>query len=105
MGYTQAVSAVVQDEIHAGVLTGTQNKIAADPTIDSEGAMLVAVVLGADKTTVSVATVNQGFHPLYMSLGNIHNNLRRSHRDRVIPLAFFPIPASKNNPICVIYIA
>ncbi|KAI1790353.1 hypothetical protein LXA43DRAFT_891191 [Ganoderma leucocontextum] len=40
--------------------------IAADPTIDSQGAMLVSIVLGADKTTVSIATGNQEFHPLYM---------------------------------------
>lgn len=54
--------------------------------------MLVSVVLGADKTTVSVATGNQEFHPLYMSLGNIHNEMRRAHRDSVVPLAFLAIP-------------
>ena len=54
--------------------------------------MLVSAVLGADKTTVSVATGNQEFHPLYMSLGNIHNEMRRAHRDSVVPLAFLAIP-------------
>ncbi|KAI1789248.1 hypothetical protein LXA43DRAFT_1155148, partial [Ganoderma leucocontextum] len=68
--------------------------IAADPTIDSNGAMLISIVLGADKTTVSVATGNQEFHPLYMSLGNIHNNMRRAHRDSVVPLAFLAIPTT-----------
>ncbi len=57
--------------------------------------MLMPIVLGADKTTVSVATGNQEYHPLYMSIGNIHNNLRRAHRDSVVPVAFLAIPKSK----------
>ena len=57
--------------------------------------MLTPIVLGADKTTVSVATGNQEFHPLYVSLGNVHNDMRRAHRDAVIPLAFLPIPKGK----------
>ncbi|KAH9911914.1 uncharacterized protein BXZ73DRAFT_107744 [Epithele typhae] len=58
----------------------------------SLGSMLVPIVLGADKTTVSVATGNQEFHPVYMSLGNIHNDMRRAHRDSVVPIAFLAIP-------------
>lgn len=54
--------------------------------------MLTTVILGADKTTVSVATGHQEYHPLYMSLGNIHNHMRRAHRDAVIPIAFLAIP-------------
>lgn len=53
------------------------------------------IILGADKTTVSVATGHQEFHPVYMSVGNIHNNMRRAHGDGVIPLAFLSIPKSK----------
>ncbi|KAI0349050.1 hypothetical protein OH77DRAFT_1499678 [Trametes cingulata] len=66
------------------------DKLAEDPAC--RGAMLTGVVLGADKTTVSVATGNQEFHPVYMSLGNIHDDMRRAHRDAVIPLAFLAIP-------------
>ena len=73
-----------------------QDKIAEDPEMD--GAMLVPIILGADKTTVSVATGNQEFHPVYMSLGNIHNELRRAHRDAVMPLAFLSIP--KGTRLC-----
>ncbi len=54
--------------------------------------MLFVVALGADKTTVSVATGNQEYHPLYVSAGNIHNEMRRAHCDAVMPLAFLPIP-------------
>ena len=61
-----------------------------DPT--TEGAMYCAVVLGSDKTTVSVATGNVEYHPLYLSVGNIHNEARRGHRNGVIPVAFLAIP-------------
>ena len=70
-----------------------QTKIAEDP--DTHGSMLVGTVLGADKTTVSVMTGNQEYHPLYFSLSNFHNEVRRGHRDAVVPLAFLPIPKSK----------
>ncbi|KAI1786865.1 hypothetical protein LXA43DRAFT_897215 [Ganoderma leucocontextum] len=64
--------------------------LAADPQM--HGAMLTPVILGADKTTVSVMTGHQQYHPLYMSLGNIHNEMRHAHRDTVIPIAFLAIP-------------
>ena len=67
-----------------------QDTIAEDP--NTHGAMLVPIGLGSDKTTVSAATGNQVFHPLYGFLGNIHNDMRRAHREAVIPLAFLPIP-------------
>lgn len=54
--------------------------------------MLTSLMLGADKTTVSVATGNTEFHPLYMSLGNFTNDARRAHRDAVMPIAFLAIP-------------
>ncbi|KAH9910467.1 uncharacterized protein BXZ73DRAFT_108958 [Epithele typhae] len=66
------------------------NEIAVDPS--THGCMLTPIILGADKTTVSVATGNQEYHPVYMSLGNIHNTMRRAHRESVIPVAFLPIP-------------
>lgn len=38
--------------------------------------MLVPVVLGSDKTTVSVATGQTEYYPLYASNGNVHNSVR-----------------------------
>ncbi|KAH9848078.1 hypothetical protein C2E23DRAFT_940922 [Lenzites betulinus] len=67
-------------------------KQAISEDANTHGSMLTPVVLGADKTTVSVATGNQEFHPLYMSLGNIHNDMRRAHRESVVPIAFLAIP-------------
>jgi hypothetical protein len=54
--------------------------------------MMVPIVLGADKTTVSVATGATEYHPLYLSLGNLSNEVRRSHRESVMPIGFLAIP-------------
>lgn len=64
--------------------------------------MLVPVVLGADKTTCSVATGHQSFHPVYMSLGNIHNEMRHAHRDALVPIAFLPIPTCEYDSLDVL---
>ncbi|KDQ16594.1 hypothetical protein BOTBODRAFT_54024 [Botryobasidium botryosum FD-172 SS1] len=61
-----------------------------------EGASLVPIILGSDKTTVSVGTGNTEFHPLYFSFGNAHNDLRRSHRGALLPIAFLAMPKTGN---------
>ena len=57
--------------------------------------MFAPVILGSDKTTVSVATGQNDYYPLYISLGNIRNAVRRAHRNAVSLLAFLAIPKSK----------
>ena len=57
--------------------------------------MLVPIILGSDKTTVSVATGHNEYYPLYLSLGSVHNNIRRAHRGAVALIAFLAIPKSK----------
>jgi len=74
------------------VVFRSQEIIAEDP--DTHGAMFVPVVLGSDKTTVSVGTGHTEYYPLYISLGNVHNNVQRAHRDAVSILAFLAIPKS-----------
>ncbi|THH29539.1 hypothetical protein EUX98_g4659 [Antrodiella citrinella] len=64
--------------------------IAADP--DTHHSMFCPVILGADKTTASVATGHTQFHPLYMSIGNVSNEMRRAHREAVMPTVFLAIP-------------
>jgi hypothetical protein len=54
--------------------------------------MFVPVLSGMDKTTVSVATGQNDYHPIYMSLGNLHNSVRQAHLDAVLPVAFLAIP-------------
>ncbi|EEB86947.1 hypothetical protein MPER_15922, partial [Moniliophthora perniciosa FA553] len=49
------------------------DKLRDDPvTCDaSKGGMLVPIILGSDKTTVSVATGHQEYHPCYILIGNL----------------------------------
>jgi hypothetical protein len=54
--------------------------------------MLVPIILGSDKTTVSVATGHNEYYPLYLSIGNVHNSIRRAHRGAVAVVAFLSIP-------------
>ncbi|KAL1698841.1 hypothetical protein EV121DRAFT_274145 [Schizophyllum commune] len=46
----------------------------------------------SDKTTVSVATGHQEYHPVYMSPGCITNTARRGHGSGVLPVAMLPVP-------------
>ena len=56
--------------------------------------MYCPIILGSDKTTVSVATGHVEYHPLYLSIGNPHNMVWHAHRNAVIPIAFLAIPKS-----------
>jgi Plavaka transposase len=66
--------------------------------------MFVPIILGSDKTTVSVGTGNNEYWPVYLSIGNIHNTTRRAHRNGVVLLGFLPIPKSEFKFIIIIYI-
>jgi hypothetical protein len=57
--------------------------------------MFVPIILGSDKTTVSVATGNNEYHPIYASIGNVHNCVRRAHRNAVVLIGFLAVPKSK----------
>ena len=69
-----------------------QDEIAKD--IRTLGAMFVPIILGSDKTTVSVGTGQNDYWPIYLSIGNIRNNVRRAHRDGLVLLGFLPIAKS-----------
>ena len=56
--------------------------------------MFVPLILGSDKTTVSVATGQNEYYPLYLSIGNVHNHTRREHRNALSLIAFLAIPKS-----------
>ncbi|KAG1860759.1 hypothetical protein F4604DRAFT_1882540 [Suillus subluteus] len=64
--------------------------ISKDP--DTMGATFVPVILGSDKTTVSVGTGNNEYYPLYLSIGNVHNNIRRAHQNAVAVIGFLAMP-------------
>lgn len=67
-----------------------QDEISQDAC--THGATFVPIILGSDKTTVTVGTGQQDYWPVYMSIGNIHNNIRQAHGSGVELLAFLAIP-------------
>ncbi|KAF5379796.1 hypothetical protein D9615_005664 [Tricholomella constricta] len=66
------------------------DKLAQDP--DNHDATFCPIILGSDKTTVSVATGHNEYYPLYMSNGLVHNNVRRAHRNALTLIGFLAIP-------------
>ncbi|KAF9455420.1 hypothetical protein BDZ94DRAFT_1316251 [Collybia nuda] len=64
--------------------------IAKDP--ETHGAMFAPIIMGSDKTTVSVATGQNDFYPLYASVGNVQNHIRRAHRNALSIIGFLAIP-------------
>ncbi|TFK62832.1 hypothetical protein BDN72DRAFT_776652 [Pluteus cervinus] len=64
--------------------------LAQDPA--NHGAMFAPIILGSDKTTVSVATGQNDYYPLYASLGNVQNHVRRAHRNALTVVGFLAIP-------------
>ena len=54
------------------------------------GCMFVPVILGSDKTIVSVTTGHTEYWPLYLSIGNIYNSARCAHKNGIILLGFSP---------------
>ncbi|KAG2037356.1 hypothetical protein BDR03DRAFT_864200, partial [Suillus americanus] len=62
--------------------------------LETHGSMFVPLIIGSDKTTVSVATGHTEYHPLYLSIGNIFNGVRRAHRNGVVLVGFLAIPKS-----------
>jgi hypothetical protein len=59
--------------------------------------MFVPIILGSDKTIVSVGTGNNEYWPLYMSAGNFHNAVRRARGNAVMLIGFLSIPKSKSS--------
>ncbi|KAF8328032.1 hypothetical protein F5887DRAFT_1083299 [Amanita rubescens] len=66
------------------------NILSEDP--NCHGAMFVPIILGSDKTTVSIATGQHDYYPIYISNGNLHNHIRLAHNGAVSLLGFLPVP-------------
>ena len=75
------------------MLTVAQDIIAKDE--NTHGSMFVPIILGSDKTTVSVATGHNQYYPLYASTGLVQNNIRRAHRNALTIIGFLAIPKSE----------
>jgi hypothetical protein len=59
--------------------------------------MLCGLVVGSDKTTVSVGTGNNEYYPVYLSLSNFTNDVRRAHGESVVLIGFLAIPKGEEN--------
>lgn len=62
---------------------------------ENHGAMFVPIILGSDKTTVSVATGHNEYYPLYASVGVVHNSLRRTHSGAVVLIGYLVVAKSE----------
>lgn len=60
----------------------------------NHGSTFCPVILGSDKTTVSVATGQTEYYLVYISNGLVHNGVRRAHRNALMLLGFLSIPKS-----------
>ncbi|KAF9038038.1 hypothetical protein BJ165DRAFT_1416799 [Panaeolus papilionaceus] len=58
----------------------------------NQGSTFCPIILGSDKTMVSVATGQNDYYPLYMSNRLVHNNVRCAHRNALSLIAFLAIP-------------
>jgi len=67
--------------------------------------MFVPIILGSDKTTVSIATGDNEYYPLYASVGNVYNNIRWVHRNAVILVGFLAIPKSLSRLAFIVLIS
>ncbi|KAI6141331.1 hypothetical protein BKA82DRAFT_4018909 [Pisolithus tinctorius] len=56
------------------------------------GATLIPIILGSDKTTVSVATGQTDYYPLYLSIGNVRNTVHYAHCSVVVLIGFLAMP-------------
>ncbi|KAJ3742712.1 hypothetical protein DFH05DRAFT_1536467 [Lentinula detonsa] len=64
---------------------------------NTHGSMFVPFVCGSDKTTVSITTGHQEYHPVYASPGNLTNIARRTNPLGLAPVAFLAIPKTSKS--------
>jgi hypothetical protein len=57
-----------------------------------DDAMYVQIIGGSDKTTTTVGTGSQEYHPVYVSNGILKNEARRAHGRGLTLVGFLPIP-------------
>ena len=74
-----------------------QDTISTDPS--THGVMFVPIILGSDKTTVSVTTGQNEYYPLYLSISNIQNHMRRVHKNALVVIGFLPILKGKSQTL------
>ncbi|KIK91321.1 hypothetical protein PAXRUDRAFT_63161, partial [Paxillus rubicundulus Ve08.2h10] len=63
--------------------------------LDTHGSAFVLIILRSDKMTVSVATGQNNYYPLYLFIGNVQNNVCCAHHNAVVLVVFLAITKSK----------
>lgn len=61
----------------------------------NHGAAFCVTAIGSDKTTISVATGQNEYYPLYLMNGNVTNSMRQAHWNVITLISFLAIPKSK----------
>ncbi|KIN97263.1 hypothetical protein M404DRAFT_161017 [Pisolithus tinctorius Marx 270] len=56
------------------------------------GVTLIPIILGSDKTMVSVATGQTDYYPLYLSIRNVCNTICCAHCSVVVLIGFLAMP-------------
>ncbi|KAL4063822.1 hypothetical protein J3A83DRAFT_4361909 [Scleroderma citrinum] len=64
--------------------------IAQDPA--THGSTFVPIILGSNKTTISVMMGQNDYYPLYLSIGNIWNKVHHAHCNGVVLIGFLAMP-------------
>ncbi|KAI6101619.1 hypothetical protein EDD16DRAFT_1525814 [Pisolithus croceorrhizus] len=69
---------------------GQDRIISDDPT--TARATLIPVILGSDKTTISVAMGQTDYYPLYLSIRNVSNTVCCAHCNAIVLITFLAMP-------------
>ena len=64
--------------------------------------MFVPMVAGSNGTMVSVATGQNEYHLVYLSVGNVHNQTWRARHGTLVLVGFLAIPKSELIPISLV---
>ena len=88
-------TSIIHSFVHESLMYCFQDIISKDP--ETHGSLFVPVILGSNKTTVSVTTGHSEYWPLYASIGNIQNNVQHAHGSGVVLVGFLAIPKSKHS--------
>ena len=91
--WKQAVSYFWNLWIHL-LIKGSQDKIIITHP-ENKGAFFVPVILGSDKMTVSITTGQTKYWLVYISIGNICNNMQCAHHNGIMLLGFLACPKCK----------
>ena len=93
------VRVVYASQTISDVWPSLQTEISEDPAV--HGSTLVPILLGSDKTIASVMTGNVKYYPLYMSIRNLHNDIRHVHRGGVAAIGFLAIPTCESSVMSI----